>query len=63
MADLEKQPKTIDEAPVGGPSSETTHVTPDANMTPRSITRPLAQYDGTAIERVRSVDTQRAFPV
>lgn len=63
MADLEKQPKTIDETTPIGSGSDTTHIAPGANPTPRSITRPLAQYDGTALERVRSVDTQRAFPV
>ena len=63
MADLEKQPKTIDEATPVGSGSDATHTAPGANTTPRSITRPLAQYDGVELERIRSVDTQRAFPV
>jgi hypothetical protein len=62
MADLEKQPKTIDEAPVGTGSDAPAAPAP-VNSTPRSITRPLAEYDGTELERVRTNDTQRAFPV
>ncbi|KAG8705809.1 hypothetical protein FRC08_001445 [Ceratobasidium sp. 394] len=61
MADLEKQPRTIDEAPVaGGSGSEPTNV-PAASPT-RSILRPLPEYDGTELERTNSNDTQRAFP-
>ncbi|CAE6506697.1 unnamed protein product [Rhizoctonia solani] len=62
MADLEKQPKTIDESPVG-PSTDAPAAPAPVNPTPRSITRPLAEYDGTELERTRSNDTQRAFPV
>ncbi|QRV76941.1 glyoxylate pathway regulator [Ceratobasidium sp. AG-Ba] len=61
MADLEKQPKTIDEAPVaGGSNGEPTNV-PAASPT-RSILRPLPEYDGTQLDRTNSNDTQRAFP-
>ncbi|CUA71387.1 hypothetical protein RSOLAG22IIIB_04602 [Rhizoctonia solani] len=63
MADLEKQPKTIDETPIGSGGDETAAVPAPVNPTPRSITRPLAEYDGTELERIRTSDTQRAFPV